>query len=102
MKYKAENHYFDNDFILIKFSSSPLTVRLSSLNSEEISQAITNFFTDLVGGSLDTVAKDFANETIGSISNFFQELTQDTPEPTLQDTITTQPIFQTGRYSNPI
>lgn len=74
---------------------SPQALSKETPDSEEISQAITNFFTDLVGGSLDTVAKDFANETIGSISNFFQELTQDTPEPTLQDTITTQPIFQT-------
>ncbi|MEQ9235912.1 YbjN domain-containing protein [Coleofasciculus sp. E2-BRE-01] len=74
---------------------SPQALSKETSDSEEISQAITNFFTDLVGGSLDTVAKDFANETIGSISNFFQELAQDTPEPTPQDTITTQPIFQT-------
>ncbi|MEQ8465585.1 YbjN domain-containing protein [Coleofasciculus sp. E1-EBD-02] len=74
---------------------SPQALSKETPDSEEISQAITNFFTDLVGGSLDTVAKDFANETIGSISNFFQELAQDTPEPTPQDTITTQPIFQT-------
>ncbi len=74
---------------------SPQALSTETPDSEEISQAITNFFTDLVGGSLDTVAKDFANETIGAISNFFQELTQDTPEPTPQDTITTQPIFQT-------
>jgi len=73
---------------------SPQALSTETPDSEEISQAITNFFTDLVGGSLDTVAKDFANETIGSISNFFQELAQDTPEPTPQDTITTQPIFQ--------
>ncbi|MFP4100958.1 hypothetical protein [Coleofasciculus sp.] len=72
---------------------SPQALSTETPDSEEISQAITNFFTDLVGGSLDTVAKDFANETIGAISNFFQELTQDTPEPTPQDTITTQPIF---------
>jgi len=73
---------------------SPQALFTETPDSEEISQAITNFFTDLVGGSLDTVAKDFANETIGSISDFFQELAQDTPEPTHQDTITTQPIFQ--------
>jgi len=74
---------------------SPQALSKETPDSEEISEGITNFFTDLVGGSLDTVAKDFANETIGAISNFFQELAQDTPEPTLQDTITTQPIFQT-------
>jgi len=74
---------------------SPQALSTETPDSEEISQAITNFFTDLVGGSLDTVAKDFANETIGTISNLFQELGQDTPEPTPQDTITSQPIFQT-------
>jgi hypothetical protein len=74
---------------------SPQALSKETPDSEEISQAITNFFTDLVGGNLDTVAKDFANETIGSISNFFQELTQDTPEPTPQDAITTERIFQT-------
>ena len=74
---------------------SPQALSTETPDSEEISQAITNFFTDLVGGSLDTVAKDFANETVGAISNFFQELAQDTPEATPQDTITTQPIFQT-------
>ena len=74
---------------------SPQALSKETPDSEEISESLTNFFTDLVGGSLDTVAKDFANETIGAISNFFQELGQDTPESTPQDTITTQPIFQT-------
>jgi hypothetical protein len=74
---------------------SPQALSKETPDSEEISEGITNFFTDLVGGSLDTVAKDFANETIGSISSFFHELAQDEPEPTPQDTITTQPIFQT-------
>jgi hypothetical protein len=63
-------------------------------SSEEISEGITNFFKDVVSGSLNVTAKEFANETIGAISNFFQELAQDTSEATPQNATSTQPIFQ--------
>ena len=49
---------------------------------------------DLVSGSLNVTAKEFANKSIGAISNFFQELTQDTPEVTTDNNTLTQPIFQ--------
>jgi hypothetical protein len=63
-------------------------------SSEEISEGITNFFKDVVSDSLNVTAKEFANETIGAISNFFQGLAKDTPEATPQNTTSTQPIFQ--------
>ncbi len=63
-------------------------------STAEISEGITNFFKDVVGSSLDTVAKEFSNDTLGAISNFFQEVAQNIPELTPQDTTSTQPIFQ--------
>jgi hypothetical protein len=75
-------------------SVSPKTLSKETPFSEEISQSITNFFQDLVSGSLNFTAKEFTNESIGAISNFFQELTQDIPEPTTENNTLTQPIFQ--------
>ncbi|AFZ26210.1 hypothetical protein Cylst_4104 [Cylindrospermum stagnale PCC 7417] len=74
--------------------ASPKTLSGETPSSEEISESITDFFKDLVSGSLNATAKEFANETIGAISSFFQELTQDTPEPTPDNNTLTQPIFQ--------
>ena len=48
----------------------------------------------MVGKSLDTVAKEFINETLDSISNFFQDVAENIPEIRLQHTTSTQPIFQ--------
>ncbi len=73
---------------------SPKTLSKETPFSEEISESITNFFKDLVSGSLNFTAKEFANESIGAISNLFQELTQDIPEPTTQNNTLTQPISQ--------
>ena len=73
---------------------SPKALSGEAPSSEEISESITNFFKDVVSGSLNATAKEFANETIGAISNFFQELAQDTSEATPQNTTSTQPIFQ--------
>lgn len=52
--------------------ASPKTLSGETASSEEISESITDFFKDLVSGSLNVTAKEFANETIGAISSFFQ------------------------------
>ncbi len=70
---------------------SPKNLSGSETSSEEVSESITNFFKDLITGSFNLTAKELANETIGVISNFFQELTQDN---TAQESTSTQPIFQ--------
>lgn len=64
-----------------------------ALSSTEITEGITNFFKDAIGSSLDTAVKEFSHETLGSLSNFFQEIAQTLPEVTIQNT-TTPPIFQ--------
>ena len=73
---------------------SPNALSKETPSSAEISEGITHFFQDLVGSSLDTAAKEFATETLDSISNFFQEIAQNIPELTVQDTPSPQPIFQ--------
>ena len=73
---------------------SPKTLSEETPFNEERSESITDFFKYLVSGSLNVTAKEFANKSIGAISNFFQELTQDTPELTTEDNTLTQPIFQ--------
>lgn len=72
---------------------NPKALSGEASSGAEISEGITNFFKDMVGSSFDTFTKEFSNETQGVISNFFQEIAQNIPEPTPQNT-STQPIFQ--------
>jgi hypothetical protein len=73
---------------------SPKALAGEASSSAELSEGITNFFKDVVGSRLDTVAKEFSNETLGAISYFSQEIAQNIPEPIPQDTTYTQPLFQ--------
>jgi hypothetical protein len=73
-------------------SSKALSGEASS--GAELSEGITNFFKDIVGSSLDTVTKEFSNETLGAISHFFQEVAQNIPELIPKGTTSTQTIFQ--------
>ncbi|MEH1884071.1 YbjN domain-containing protein [Nostoc sp.] len=72
---------------------NPKALSEEASSGAEISEAITNFFKDVVGSSLDMLAKEFSNESQGIISNFFPEIAQNIPESTPQNT-STQPIFQ--------
>ncbi|MGB3191267.1 MAG: YbjN domain-containing protein [Limnoraphis sp.] len=67
---------------------SSQTLNGNSISSEELSENITRFFTDVVGGSLDSAMQEFADETVGTISNFFQELTsKSSPNPSMFQTV---------------
>ncbi|MEB3279645.1 MAG: YbjN domain-containing protein [Lyngbya sp.] len=67
---------------------SPQTLNGNSISSEELSENITRFFTDVVGVSLDSAMQEFADETVGTISNFFQELTsKSSPNPSMFQTV---------------
>lgn len=73
---------------------NPQSLSGEDSSSAEITEGITNFFKDVVSSSLDTVAKEFSNETLGAISHFFQDVAQNIPGLTPQDTTSKQPIFQ--------
>ncbi len=63
---------------------SPQTLKIDSVSEEELSENISRFFTDVVGGSLDNAMQDFADETVGTLSNLFQDLTsKSSPNPFL-------------------
>ncbi|MGD1715693.1 YbjN domain-containing protein [Dapis sp. BLCC M172] len=67
---------------------NPQTLNRNSISSEELSENITRFFTDVLGGSLDSAMQEFADETVGKISNFFQELTlKSSPNPSIFQTV---------------
>ncbi|MEL7038229.1 MAG: YbjN domain-containing protein [Cyanobacteria bacterium J06592_8] len=67
---------------------NPQTLNPDSVSSEELSENITRFFTDVVGGSLDSAMQEFTNETVGTLSNFFQDITsKSSPNPSLFQTV---------------
>ena len=72
---------------------SPTVLAEQTFSSEVLS--ITDFFKDLVSNSLESAAQEFSTDTLTSISNWFQELTQDASILSDHNFPTAQPMFQT-------
>ncbi len=73
---------------------NPTALSGEGLSSENLSESLTNFFKDLVSGSLSATTKELATETLEAVSNLLQELTEYPSESRSKNPTATQPIFQ--------